>query len=103
VRKVACGVAIHRDRTRTDSRPGGIVWNCGTGVLARLGARVRTRCKQELRKARMQMPARVPLAAYKDFLTLSKDADARHPHSEAGKDKGDHSYTPNPYVDPQLW
>jgi hypothetical protein len=51
----------------------------------------------------MQMPARVPLAAYKDFLTLSKDADARHPHSEAGKDKGDHSYTPNPYVDPQLW
>jgi eukaryotic-like serine/threonine-protein kinase len=55
---------------------GGIVWNCWTGALARLGVarasalRSRTSTGAEADAARVKA-----LAAYKDFLTLWKDAD----------------------------
>jgi eukaryotic-like serine/threonine-protein kinase len=52
----------------------GIVWNCWTGALARLGvARANT---LQARTSQGADAARVPaLDAYKDFLTLWKDAD----------------------------
>ena len=54
----------------------GIVWNCWTGALAHLGVarakalRSRTSQGEDADAARVQA-----LAAYKDFLTLWKDAD----------------------------
>ncbi|MGA8493459.1 MAG: hypothetical protein WB711_23765 [Terriglobales bacterium] len=53
-----------------------IVWNCWTGALANLGVARPTPCNQESRKGADADGARVrPLASYKDFLTLWKDAD----------------------------
>ena len=53
----------------------GIVWNCWTGALARLGV-TRANVLQAKTSGADADPARVrALAAYKDFLTLWKDAD----------------------------
>jgi serine/threonine protein kinase/Tfp pilus assembly protein PilF len=62
----------------------GIVWNCWTGALARLGvARANALEAQTLTKASQGADADAArvraLAAYKDFLTLWKDADADVP------------------------
>jgi len=52
----------------------GIVWNCWTGALAHLGV-ARANALQS-RTSQVADAARVrALAAYKDFLTLWKDAD----------------------------
>jgi hypothetical protein len=52
----------------------GIVWNCWTGALAHLGVAranaLQSRTSQGVDAARVRA-----LAAYKDFLTLWKDAD----------------------------
>ena len=55
----------------------GIVWNCWTGALARLGvARSNALQSRISQGADADAAARVrALAAYKDFLTLWKDAD----------------------------
>jgi hypothetical protein len=49
--------------------PSGIVWNCWTGALAHLGV-----ARANALQARTSQGAEA-LAAYKDFLTLRKDAD----------------------------
>jgi DNA-binding winged helix-turn-helix (wHTH) protein/tetratricopeptide (TPR) repeat protein len=55
---------------------GGIVWNCWTGTLAHLGvARANAVQAQTLRGADVDLARTRALAAYKDFLTLWKDAD----------------------------
>jgi serine/threonine protein kinase/Tfp pilus assembly protein PilF len=54
----------------------GIVWNCWTGALARLGAARANALQAKNSKGADADAARVrALAAYKDFLTLWKDAD----------------------------
>jgi hypothetical protein len=54
---------------------GGLVWNCWTGALAHLGI-ARANALQAKRKGADADAARNrALAAYKDFLTLWKDAD----------------------------
>ncbi len=58
----------------------GIVWNCWTGALARLGiARANALEAHKLQGADADIARRRSLAAYKDFLTLWKDADADVP------------------------
>jgi eukaryotic-like serine/threonine-protein kinase len=56
----------------------GIVWNCWTGALAHLGVAranaLQARTSQGADAARVRA-----LAAYKDFLTLWKEADPRIP------------------------
>jgi eukaryotic-like serine/threonine-protein kinase len=68
----------------------GIVWNCWTGALARLGvARANALEAQTLTKASQGADADAArvraLAAYKDFLALWKDADADVPILIAAK------------------
>jgi eukaryotic-like serine/threonine-protein kinase len=54
----------------------GIVWNCWTGALAHLGvARANALEVRSLQGADADVARRRSLAAYKDFLTLWKDAD----------------------------
>ncbi len=48
----------------------GIVWNCWTGALAHLG-----KARANALESRAAQGADRALAAYKDFLTLWKDAD----------------------------
>ena len=58
----------------------GIVWNCWTGALAHLGvARANARQARALHGADGDAARVRALAAYKDFLTLWKDADADVP------------------------
>jgi hypothetical protein len=55
---------------------GGIVWNCWTGALAHLGVARANALESRTLKGADADAARVrALAAYKDFLTLWKDAD----------------------------
>jgi eukaryotic-like serine/threonine-protein kinase len=55
---------------------GGIVWNCWTGALARLGVARANALQSRSSQGADADAARVrALAAYKDFLTLWKDAD----------------------------
>jgi eukaryotic-like serine/threonine-protein kinase len=55
---------------------GGIVWNCWTGTLARLGvARANALEVRRLTGADADAARERALAAYKDFLTMWKDAD----------------------------
>ena len=55
---------------------GGIVWNCWTGALARLGVARANALQSRTSQGADADAARVrALAAYKDFLTLWKDAD----------------------------
>jgi eukaryotic-like serine/threonine-protein kinase len=55
---------------------GGIVWNCWTGALARLGvARANSLEARTLQGADADAARVRALAAYKDFLTIWKDAD----------------------------
>ena len=67
-------------RVPEDSRPSGIVWNCWTGALARLGV-ARANALQAKNSTGVDADtARVwALAAYKDFLTLLKEADPDSP------------------------
>ncbi|HTT63724.1 MAG TPA: protein kinase [Bryobacteraceae bacterium] len=59
---------------------GGLVWNCWTGALARLGMGRANALEAKSAKAAEADAARVrALAAYKDFLILWKDADPRIP------------------------
>jgi tetratricopeptide (TPR) repeat protein len=54
----------------------GIVWNCWTGALARLGVARANALQSRTSQGADADDARVRvLAAYKDFLTLWKDAD----------------------------
>ena len=54
----------------------GMVWNCWTGALARLGKARANALESKVSQAAEADAARVrALAAYKDFLTLWKDAD----------------------------
>ncbi len=54
----------------------GIVWNCWTGALAHLGAARANALESRTSRGADADSARVrALAAYKDFLTLWKDAD----------------------------
>jgi eukaryotic-like serine/threonine-protein kinase len=54
----------------------GIVWNCWTGALARLGVARANALESKTSRGADADAARVrALAAYKDFLTLWKDAD----------------------------
>ena len=54
----------------------GIVWNCWTGALAHLGvARANTLQSRTSQRADADAARVRALAAYKDFLTLWKDAD----------------------------
>ncbi len=58
----------------------GIVWNCWTGALARLGmARANTLQARTSQGADAEAARVRALAAYKDFLTLWKDADSDIP------------------------
>jgi eukaryotic-like serine/threonine-protein kinase len=58
----------------------GIVWNCWTGALAHLGiARAHALEARGLQGADADIARRRSLAAYKDFLTLWKDADVDVP------------------------
>jgi hypothetical protein len=55
---------------------GGIVWNCWTGALARLGVARANASESRTSQGADAEAARVrALAAYRDFLTLWKDAD----------------------------
>jgi eukaryotic-like serine/threonine-protein kinase len=55
---------------------GGIVWNCWTGALAHLGVARASALQAKTSQGADADAARVrALAAYKDFLTLWKDAD----------------------------
>jgi len=59
---------------------GGIVWNCWTGALARLGVARANTLQAKTSQGADADAARVrALAANKDFLTLWKDADADIP------------------------
>ncbi len=59
---------------------GGIVWNCWTGALARLGVARANSLQSRRSQGADADAARVrALAAYKDFLTLWKDADSDIP------------------------
>jgi hypothetical protein len=58
----------------------GIVWNCWTGALARLGvARANALQSRQLQGADSDAGRVRGLAAYRDFLTLWKDADPNIP------------------------
>jgi tetratricopeptide (TPR) repeat protein len=58
----------------------GIVWNCWTGALARLGVARANASQSRTSQGADADAARVrALAAYKDFLTLWKDADSDIP------------------------
>lgn len=64
----------------------GIVWNCWTGALAHLGVARANALQARNSKGADSDAARVrALAAYKDFLTLWKDADPDIPVLRAGK------------------
>ena len=64
----------------------GIVWNCWTGALARLGvARANALQSKTSQGANADAPRVRALAAYKDFLALWKDADADIPVLIAAK------------------
>ncbi len=59
---------------------GGIVWNCWTGALAHLGvARANALRSRTSQGADADAALVRALAAYKDFLTLWKDADSDIP------------------------
>jgi tetratricopeptide (TPR) repeat protein/predicted Ser/Thr protein kinase len=65
---------------------GGIVWNCWTGALARLGVARANALQAKTSQGADADAARVrALAAYKDFLTLWKDADPDIPVLIAAK------------------
>ncbi len=70
---------------------GGIVWNCWSGALARLGVARANALQSRASQGADADAARVrALAAYKDFLTLWKDADPdipilREAKAESGK------------------
>ncbi len=58
----------------------GLVWNCWTGALARLGVARANALQAKNSSGADADAARVrALAAYKDFLTLWKDADPDMP------------------------
>jgi hypothetical protein len=64
----------------------GIVWNCWTGALARLGvARANAVQAKNSQGAEADAARNRALTAYKDFLTLWKDADPNIPIYEAAK------------------
>lgn len=64
----------------------GMVWNCWTGALARLGvARANALEAKSLRGADADLARSRSLAAYKDFLTLWKDADPDIPIYQQAK------------------
>ena len=64
----------------------GIVWNCWTGVLAHLGiARANALEAHGLQGADADVARRRSLAAYKDFLTLWKDAEPDVPILQQAK------------------
>jgi len=64
----------------------GIVWNCWTGALARLGvARANALQEKSSRGADADAARSRALAAYKDFLALWKDADPAIPIYKAAK------------------
>jgi eukaryotic-like serine/threonine-protein kinase len=64
----------------------GIVWNCWTGALARLGVARANALQARTSQGADADAARVrALAAYKDFLTLWKDADPDIPIYKAAK------------------
>jgi eukaryotic-like serine/threonine-protein kinase len=65
---------------------GGIVWNCWTGVLARLGvARANALQAKSSTGADADLARKRALAAYKDFLTLWKEADPDIPIYKAAQ------------------
>jgi len=65
---------------------GGLVWNCWTGALARLGIARANALEAKHAKGADADAARVrALAAYKDFLALWKDAEPRIPVSRQAK------------------
>jgi hypothetical protein len=58
----------------------GIVWNCSTGALAHLGvARANALQSKTSQGADADLARSRAVAAYKDFLTLWKDADSDIP------------------------
>jgi hypothetical protein len=62
------------------------VWNCWTGTLARLGVARANALQAKTSQSEDADAARVrALAAYKDFLTLWKDADPDVPIFMAAK------------------
>jgi hypothetical protein len=64
----------------------GIVWNCWTGALARLGVARANALESRTSQGADADAARVrALAAYKDFLTLWKDADPDVPILKVAK------------------
>jgi eukaryotic-like serine/threonine-protein kinase len=64
----------------------GIVWNCWTGALAHLGVAHANALQARTSQGANADAARVrALAAYKDFLTLWKDADPNIPIYKAAK------------------
>ena len=64
----------------------GMVWNCWTGALARLGvARANALQAKTLTGADADLTRTRALASYKDFLTLWKDADPDIPIYEQAK------------------
>jgi tetratricopeptide (TPR) repeat protein len=66
----------------------GIVWNCWTGALAKLGlARASALEARSLQGADADIARRLALAAYKDFLTLWKDADPDVPVLKEAKEE----------------
>jgi hypothetical protein len=65
---------------------GGIVWNCWTGALAHLGVARANALESKASEGAEADAARVrALAAYKDFLSLWKDADPDIPILKAAK------------------
>jgi eukaryotic-like serine/threonine-protein kinase len=72
--KLQVVVALSRDGQT--EREGTIVWNCWTGALAHLGKARANALESRVEHGAGADAARVrALAAYKDFLTLWKDAD----------------------------
>ena len=66
----------------------GIVWNCWTGALARLGVARGNALQARTSQGADADAARVrALAAYKDFLTLWKDADPEIPILRQAKEE----------------
>ena len=64
----------------------GIVWNCWTGALAHLGVARANALQSRTSQGAAADAARVrALAAYKDFLTLWKDADPDIPNLKEAK------------------
>jgi hypothetical protein len=76
---------------------GGIVWNCWTGALAHLGMARANALESRTTQGADGDAARVrALAAYKDFLTLWKDADPDIPILKEAKAE----YARDPAVEP---